>query len=84
MYEALLHKINLYCTACDNEAVRELISNIDNWSYMHRVGNGELSDREQRNLVNGAFYKLCDTPKADKAREERWAKIKQINEKKTK
>lgn len=45
--------------------VQELVTNADMWSYMHRCGNGELSEKEQKKIINGRFYKLCDTPKSD-------------------
>ena len=67
-YEAFLHKINL-CVMCGNHnGVTELVSNADSWSYAHRVGNGELSDKQQQQLINKAFYTLLDTPKSDKIR----------------
>jgi hypothetical protein len=69
-YEAFLHKINMACICMDNLAIQELVQNADAWSYAHRQGNGELSDKEQQDLINAKFMKLLDTPKADKAREE--------------
>jgi len=77
MYENFLHKINLCLTASNTNGVGELIQNADNWSYAHRVGNGECSDREQQGYINSAFWKLCDTPVSDKENKERrklWAK----------
>ena len=71
MYEKFLHALNMGVTCVDNEMVRELVSNADRWSYAHRMGNGELSDREQQQLINVAFWTLCDTPEADKATKER-------------
>jgi hypothetical protein len=38
---------------------------------MHRVGNGEPSEREQQRLITKAFWQLCDTPESDKEIEER-------------
>jgi hypothetical protein len=70
-YESFLHKINSFIVSCNNDGIKELVENADNFSYSHRVGNGELSDREQQRLINNAFWKLLDTPKADKDSEER-------------
>lgn len=70
MYEAFLHKINMACICMDNLAIQELVQNADDYSYSFRQGNGMLSDKEQQELINSKFYKLCDTPKAIKAREE--------------
>jgi hypothetical protein len=78
-YESFLHKINSFIVSCNNDGIKELVENADNWSYSHRISNGELSDREQQKLINNAFWKLLDTPKADKDSEERqkfWAEAK--------
>lgn len=71
MYEAFLHKISMACTCMDNLAIQELVQNADSWSYAHRQGNGMLSDKEQQELINSKFFKLCDTPEAVKALNER-------------
>jgi hypothetical protein len=73
-YETFLHKINMFYVCCNNEGIRELVENADNWSYSHRVGNGEISDKKQQQYINKAFWKLCDTPQADKASKERQQK----------
>ena len=44
--------------------VRELVGNADRWSYMHRVGEG-IGEKEREDKINGAFWDLCHTPKAD-------------------
>ena len=71
IYEEFLHKINMFVICCDNDGVAELVQNADHWSYMHRVGNGELSDKKHQELINNAFWKLCDTPEADKRSKDR-------------
>lgn len=60
MYEAFLHKISLMVTACDNEGIRQLVTNADRFSYAHRVGNGEYTDKEQQKIIAAAFWKLLD------------------------
>ena len=70
-YESFLHKINSFIVSCNNDGIKELIENADNWSYAFRISNGELSDREQQKVINNAFWKLCDTPKSDKVTQER-------------
>ena len=40
--------------------MKRLINNACNWSYAHRVGNGELSDEEQSKIIEEAFHKLCE------------------------
>lgn len=74
MYEDFLHKINISVMCCDNLAVQELVHNADMWSYMHRCGNGEPSEREQQRMINSRFWRLLETPKADQEREERQKK----------
>ena len=71
VYEQFLHKISMACTCMDNLAIQELVQNADAFSYAHRQGNGELSDRQQQELINAKFWMLLYTPKADKTREER-------------
>lgn len=70
MYERFLHALNMGVTCVNNDMVRELVHNADRWSYAHRRGNGELSDREQQQLINSAFWTLCDT-RTDQATVER-------------
>ena len=60
MYEAFLHKINMYVTCSNNEGIRKLIKRADNWSYAHRCGNGEYTDKEQQMIIDTAFWKLLD------------------------
>ena len=80
-YESFLHKINSFVICCNNDGIAELVQNADNWSYSHRVGNGEPSDREQQKLINNAFWKLLDTPKTYKAIEEMQKKYSEARNK---
>jgi hypothetical protein len=73
-YESFLHKINSFIVSCNNDGIKELVENADNWSYAHRSGNGEFSDRKQQQAINNAFWKLLDTPKSDEETKERQAK----------
>lgn len=62
VYERLLHKIQLNAQVImDHEVVRDLVSNICDWSYAHRQGNGELSYEEQDELIRHQFEKLLDS-----------------------
>ncbi len=59
VYEDLLHRIQLNReVTMDGEKVAMLLDRIGNWSYAHRQGNGEFSEREQRRLIDAAFWKL--------------------------
>jgi len=75
MYEYFLHKINMFIISCNNNGIAELVENADIWSYAHRVGNGELSDKQQQQAINRAFWMLCNTPKAEKDSRERQKKF---------
>jgi hypothetical protein len=79
LYEFYLHKINMFVVSCNNDGIAELVQNADIWSYAHRIGNGELSDKKQQQAVNNAFWKLCDTPEADKTAAERQLKYSKNN-----
>ena len=57
-YEAFLHNINMMMFCGNPEGLQKLLAKADNWSYSHRVGNGELSDREQQKVINKAFWSL--------------------------
>ena len=80
-YEYFLHKINSFIVSCNNDGIKELVENADNWSYSFRVGNGELSDRKQQKLINNAFWKLLDTPKTYKDIEEMQKKYSEARKK---
>ena len=71
MYESYLHKINMFIISGNTKGISELVRNADIWSYAHRVGNGEFSERKQQKAINNAFHKLLDTPQADKDTKER-------------
>ena len=57
-YEAFLHNINMMTISGNGSGIRTLLNNADSWSYSHRVGNGELSDKQQQELINKAFWNL--------------------------
>jgi hypothetical protein len=69
-YELFLHKINSFIVSCNNEGVRELVANADNWSYAHRRGEF-LTDKQRDEIINNAFWNLLKTPNADRGTEER-------------
>ena len=60
MYESFLHKINVAVVCGRDDIIRKLIANADNWSYAHRAGNGELTEKEQEDGIVKKFWKLCD------------------------
>lgn len=77
MYEAFLHKINLYCITGDQPGIAELVKNADRWSYMHRSGEYYGDSDRDVNIFN-AFKRLIDTPETDanvKKRQEKYSNI---------
>lgn len=69
-YETFLHKINSFIISGNNTGIRELVKNADNWSYAHRRGEF-FTDKKRNDAINSAFYKLLNTPEADKETEQR-------------
>jgi hypothetical protein len=59
---ALFHHImdwaNMACMGCDNGHFKKIVHAMDDWSYAHRVGNGELTERQQQNCINRAYRRL--------------------------
>ena len=72
-YEKFLHKINMCCISGNHGCIAELVANADNWSYSHRCGEF-VTDNQRQKMINGTFWKLLDTPKADKDTKERQAR----------
>ena len=59
-YESLLELLSLCMNVGTQTDIQKLLNNIDDWSYSHRKGNGELSEKEQQQIINKAFWKLND------------------------
>ena len=60
-YEEFLHALNMYAAiVMDDKKVGKLIENACSWSYAHRVGNGEYTDREQQDIIDRCFDRLTD------------------------
>ena len=59
VYESFLHAINTAQVAMNGERMMSLIGAADRWSYAHRQGNGELTQREQNKLINAAFKDIA-------------------------
>jgi hypothetical protein len=78
LYESYLHKINMFVVSCNNDGIAELVQNADIWSYAHRRGEC-ITDKQRDQMIANAFWKLCDTPEADKAAAERQLKYSKNN-----
>ena len=73
IYEEFLHKINMFIISSNDEGIRELVYNADNWSYAHRRGEF-ITEKQRQKMINSALWNLCDTPNADKTTKERQRK----------
>ena len=58
VYEDMLHALHFAQVAMNPGRVGKLLDSISNWSYSHRMGNGELTDEEQQKLIEKAFHKM--------------------------
>lgn len=58
VYESLFHALNVALISMDHKKVTQIVNLIDNWSYAHRSGNGELTDEEQLDKINSVFYRM--------------------------
>jgi len=57
-YERFFHAINIAIISGNDKIIQKAIVLIDNWSYAHRRGNGELSYSEQKRLIDNACRKF--------------------------
>ena len=58
VYESMFHALHFAQVAMNPERVGKLLDSISAWSYAHRQGNGELTDEEQRELIEQAFKRM--------------------------
>ena len=59
VFKRVFHHINTHASITMNaERMQEIIGAICSWSYAHRAGNGELSDKEQQAVIDHEFEKI--------------------------
>jgi len=58
IYENFFHQINLHCIMMNSEKIGEAVSLINDWSYAHRVGNGQPSEYEQKKMVEKKIERM--------------------------
>lgn len=59
-YEQFLDNLALYADTGNTQFLQDLINNASDWSYAHRAGNGEYSDKKQDEIIASKFWKLLD------------------------
>jgi hypothetical protein len=42
----------------NNEKIKHAVGLIDRWSYNHRVGNGTLTEKEQRKMIDSVIKEM--------------------------
>lgn len=60
-FHLIMHAFNVAAISCRNDHVRAIAEKMDDWSYAHRRGNGQLSDRERKQAIASAFWALDKT-----------------------
>ena len=60
VYERFFHKISLAVLSQNQKSLQEALHIIDSWSYAHRMGNGELSEKEQEKAVEVRIKQMSD------------------------
>lgn len=60
VYEQMMHSLALAYQMGNSQKISQLLDLIEQWSYMHRAGNGALSIRAQETLIKQAFYRIKD------------------------
>jgi hypothetical protein len=69
VYEKVFHDIQMFTSITgDMSAMRHAIAIINEWSFAHRSGNGELTEEEQAAHIQKQFERL----KAGEYRDSRW------------
>lgn len=59
VYEDLLHSIQMHTElTMNNDQIKEIINRICKWSYAHRNGNGELSEKQRQEQIDYEFWRL--------------------------
>jgi hypothetical protein len=60
LFDRVVDIANMAQITMNGKHLRAVIHAMDDYSYSHRVGNGEFSDSEQNKIINLAFWRLDD------------------------
>lgn len=60
VFHSIMHIASIASTCGRDDHLRRIIFAMDDWSYAHRRGNGEPTERQQQQMVNHAFWRLKD------------------------
>ena len=61
IYEDFFHQMQMHIEVVPNQTkVNEALGIISSWSYSHRIGNGELTNKMQKKLINSQTKRMKD------------------------
>ncbi len=58
VYEQFMHQVQLYALVHNQLKLSEAITLMCDWSYAHRVGNGEPGPRQQQRIVDQVVARM--------------------------
>jgi len=58
VYEQFMHQVQMYALVHNQLKLNEAITLMCDWSYAHRVGNGEYSERQQQRIVDQVVARM--------------------------
>lgn len=58
IYESFFHKIQMQLVCMNHDRIRDAVNIIGDWSYAHRMGNGQFSAYEQQQVVDNQVLKM--------------------------
>lgn len=58
IYESIFHHMQYCMVSGNDDRIREILQIISDWSYSHRAGNGELTDKEIKRNVNKQIERM--------------------------
>ncbi len=60
-FNQILHRLNtFYAISMRSDCVSDMLTLIHKWSYAHRQGNGELTEEEQQEYIDKAWYSMIN------------------------
>jgi hypothetical protein len=62
MYEKFIDNLALYAEVGNAKLLWTLIDNAAEFSYAHRVGNGEYEEEQQEKIIAAKFWNLTTVP----------------------
>lgn len=61
IFHKFMNIVNIASISGKSDRLKLCLEKMNNWSYAHRMGNGQFTDSEQDQLVYHAFEELAKT-----------------------